>query len=171
MTTKYIIASGLAGLMLAAPAALVLAHEDGGADASVKADAGLHLGEILKAQFGGDVRKDADNDGDVDKADVKANVAALRSHVTAGVVTSVNGSGFVIDPVGKKSTTTISTNSSTVFKAKGGATSSAAVQVGSRVFVVGTTTATSSNGDSFSASLVALIGKGLGHLKFWHWFR
>lgn len=94
-----------------------------------------------------------------------------HSSVTVGTVVSINGSVFIIDPVGKKSTTTVSTNSSTVFKAKGATTSLSALEVGSKVFLFGTTTASSDTSASFSASLVKIIGEGLGHLRFWHWFR
>jgi hypothetical protein len=63
------------------------------------------------------------------------------------------------------------TNSNTVIKGKGDtATTSAALQVGQRVVVVGTTTATSTSGDTFTASIVKILGDGLKHLRFWLWF-
>lgn len=141
-------------------------------------DRGLHLGQIVHARIGAILGHEGRGDGDSDADDVHAQASAsLRaqikekfSHIAAGVVTSVSGSVFIIDPFGPKSTTTVSTNASTAFKVKGEATTSSALHIGSKVFLVGTTTATSTTGDSFSASLVALIGKGLGHIRFWMWF-
>jgi len=91
------------------------------------------------------------------------------SHIAAGIVTSIQGAVFTIDPVGAKSTTTVTTSSSTVFKVKGkgNATSSSAFQIGSLVVLKGTTTATSTSGDSFSASIVKILQNGFGHIRFW----
>lgn len=89
----------------------------------------------------------------------------------AGTVTSVNGSVFTINPFGPKATTTVTTNGSTIFKVNGSATTSSAVTVGSRVVVVGTTTATSSTGDSITASIVRIITEGLGRLGHFLGFR
>lgn len=156
MTTKFAIASAAAAVLLAG-APVAFAHENG--------DSGLHLGAFIKSQL------DVDHDGKIEKSErERSDLVDLKSHITVGTVTSINGSTFVVDPVGKKSTTTVSTDSMTVFKVKGEATSSSALAVGSKVFLFGTTTATSTAGDSFSASMVSIIGKGLGHLRFWLWF-
>src|SRR3989344_1246579 len=100
----------------------------------------------------------------------RAEVAKKRSYVTAGIVTAVNGSTFTIESLGAHPKTIVTTDASTVIKARGGATTTSAIAVGSQVFVLGTTTATSTTGDSFSASLVRVLGKGFGHLRFWLWF-
>lgn len=82
-----------------------------------------------------------------------------------GVVTSVNGSTFTIDPIGKNATTTVSTNASTTYRVNGTATTSGALAVGSKVLLMGTTTSDS----SISASLVSIFSKGFGFVK--HMFR
>lgn len=160
MTTKLIAASALAGvLLMGAPVAF--AHDNGGRGE----DKGLTIGQSIKAEI------DLDHDGKVEKDEREEAKDTLRTHVTAGVVTSINGSTFVIDPKGKQATTTVTTNGSTIFTVKGVATSSSALKVGSKVFLVGTTTATSTvTGDSFTASFVNIMAKGFGHLRFWLWF-
>ncbi|MDE2071618.1 MAG: hypothetical protein KGI70_02730 [Patescibacteria group bacterium] len=179
MKTKLLIGALSAALLVGAPAA-ALAH-DGGDDnglhigENADVNAGLHLGQILgvRAHGDGDINGDDDNDGDhgtVEASSIERANADFRSHVAVGTVTAINGSTITIDPVGKDATETITTNSSTVFKAEGSATTSPAIAVGDRVFAVGTTTATSTTqGDTFAASLIAMIGNGLKHLG--HFFR
>ncbi|HVU75887.1 MAG TPA: DUF5666 domain-containing protein [Candidatus Paceibacterota bacterium] len=104
-----------------------------------------------------------------DTSSLRAKFEEKMSHVTGGIVTAVNGSVFTIDSV-LNPTTTVVTDSNTVIKAKGGATTTAALQVGQRVVVVGTTTATSTSGNTFTASIVKILGDGLKHLRFWMWF-
>jgi len=150
MYGKFIIALGLLGsLMLAAPA---LADEQGsdlGARAEIRASIVDRIRAIRPIQTGVTTQ--------------------VSGHLVGGVVTSVDGLTFVIDPFGNKPTTTITTDSATVFDSRG-ATTSAAVAVGSKVLVFGSTTATSTNGDTFAAALVKILGDGWGHLRVWlHW--
>jgi len=109
----------------------------------------------------------------VDTSAIRERFAEARSHVSTGVVTAIDGSVITINPVGAKATTSIVTDVSTVFKARGEATTSSAISVGSKVFAIGTTTSTSTStsGDTFVASMVKLIGDGFKHLRFWAWFR
>lgn len=176
MNTKVIVSSAFALLLLlSAPTAFA---------SEGKGEAGLHLGIGKFLGFNGDasaraeMRKDHDEDRDEDHDEdrearkerreaFRAEMAERLSHISAGIVTSINGSIFTIDPFGAKSTTTVTTTSGTTFKAKGEATTSSALTVGSKVFLFGTTTATSSTGDSFTASIVKLVGEGWGHFKFW----
>ncbi|MDB5238528.1 MAG: hypothetical protein JWM46_798 [Candidatus Kaiserbacteria bacterium] len=79
----------------------------------------------------------------------------------AGVVTSVNGSSFTVTPIGRNATTTVTTNGSTSYLVNGTASTSAALTVGSRVLIVGTTTSDT----SISASLVSIFSKGFGFVK------
>jgi hypothetical protein len=104
-----------------------------------------------------------------DTTSLRAKFVEKMSHITGGIVTSVSGSVFTIDNA-KSPTTTVVTDSNTVIKGKGGATTTAALRVGQSVVVVGTTTATSSTGETFTASIVKIIGDGLKHLRFWMWF-
>jgi len=172
MSSKIALASVLAVIALSiAPAVFADEGQQGGLSA------GLHLGQFVRAHVDGSLNH-KDRENDADDVDVHANASTSPraqweeklSHIAVGVVTSINGSVFTIDPFGAKSTTTVTTTAGTTFNAKGNATTSAALHVGSKVFLVGTTTATSTTGDSFTASLVDLIGKGLGHLRFWMWF-
>ncbi|HVM59004.1 MAG TPA: hypothetical protein VMT80_01605 [Candidatus Paceibacterota bacterium] len=180
MNTKLAFASGLAALLFAAaPAASAHglglniglgAHADANDRSQVHAD-GLNL------SLGAHAHADADADDHVRATassthdSWRAKMEESFSHMTLGIVTSITGSTFTIDPVGAKSTTTVSTNSSTVFRAHGAATTSSALAVGAKVLLFGTTTATSTAGDSFSASFVKIFEHGLGHLRFWAWFR
>lgn len=91
--------------------------------------------------------------------------------VAAGVVTSMNGTVFTIDAFKRNATTTVTTDANTAFKINGQATTSAALGVGSKVVLFGTTTATSTSGDAFSASVVHIMTKGLGYMKYWFWLR
>ncbi len=82
----------------------------------------------------------------------------------AGVVTSISGNTFTINPVGNGATTTVTTNASTTYKVNGQATTSSALAVGSNVIVAGTSTSDT----SITASLVSIWNIGLGFLR--HWF-
>jgi hypothetical protein len=105
-----------------------------------------------------------------DTTSLRTKLTETLSHVTGGIVTSVSGSVFTLDSL-KNPTTTVVTDSTTVIKGKGGtATTTAALKVGQSVVVVGTTTATSSTGETFTASIVKILGDGLKHLRFWMWF-
>lgn len=166
MNTKILFVSGaIAAALFAATPALAHSDKSGGEGDRLKVGAfmGLHLGE-WKENFR--------NLSHEEKKELKETIKEKRSHFSAGTVTSVSGSTFVIDPVGKKkATTTVSTTGSTIFKVNGQATTSSALQVGSKVFLVGTTTATSTAGDTFTASIVNIITRGFGHVKHWLWFR
>lgn len=102
----------------------------------------------------------------LDTTSLRVKVQNALSHVTGGIVTAVNGATFSIDNL-LNPTTTVVTNSNTVVKGKDGATTTAALQVGQRVIVVGTTTATSTSGDTFTASIVKILGNGLHNLRLW----
>lgn len=162
-TTKIIATVALASMLLAATPAF--AHGDKGEGSRGKN--GFHLGIYMK-----EWKEKFRNLSETEKKELKETIKEKRSHFSAGVVTSVSGSTFVLDPIGKKkATTTVSTTGSTVFKVNGQATTSSALQVGSKVFLVGTTTATSTAGDTFTASIVTIITRGFGHVKHWFWFR
>lgn len=178
MDTKYILASTTVGIMLLSTGT-AFADSDKGEGSEHGLKLGFHIGKMigLNSEIDHDRRdkdKDRHDDDDRDgktKAEIRAEMAARLSHITGGIVTAVNGSIFTIDPFGNKSTTTVTTDSSTVFKTKGSATSTSALTVGSKVLVMGTTTATSTSGDAFTASLVKFIGEGFGHLRFWFGLR
>ncbi len=106
----------------------------------------------------------------IDLTFLRASAADARSHVRVGIVTAVDGGTFTIESFGAHPKTIVTTDASTVIKAKQDATTSSAITVGSQVFVVGTTSTASSTNETFTASLVRILGKGLGHLKFWLWF-
>jgi hypothetical protein len=91
---------------------------------------------------------------------------ARHDNVVTGKVTAVDGSVITIDPVGKKTSTTINPSASTSVLLKGEATTTSAIQVGSKVAVVGSTTATSETGDTITASVIRLAHKGWGYFKF-----
>lgn len=180
MKSKLLIVAATAGLLLAAAAPALadegtaFAQADVSGSANVQDKGGSNLGSFIGAHLGLD-QKDGDDNGTSTDNDndghhvATSTIMKVRPPVTGGFITSIDGSTFTV--AGKGSTTTVTTDSATVFKAKGGATTSAALSVGERVAVVGTTTASSSVGDSVTASLVALIGKGLAHLRFWMWFK
>lgn len=154
--TKVAIGSLAAALMLAV-SPFAFAHSKDKGD-----DNGFRFGSFIKAHL------DVNDDGKISKDErEKADLAELRTHLNIGTVTAINGSTFTIDPKGPKSTTTVTTNASTVFTAKGAATTSSALKVGSKVFLVGTTTASSTTGDSFTASVVNIFAKGFGHMRGW----
>lgn len=106
-----------------------------------------------------------------EKEEVRESIAAKLGRITVGTITSINGALLTINPFGAKATSTVTTDANTVFKARGDATTTAALSVGQQVLVIGTTTATSTTGDSITASVVKVLGKGLGHLRFWLWFQ
>lgn len=84
----------------------------------------------------------------------------------SGTVTSINGNTFVVDG---RATTTVTVNGDTKIVSRDGATTTAAITEGSRVIAFGSTTATSTSGNSFTASVVIVFNKAMGHLK--HWLR
>lgn len=163
MTTKILFATVLAGMLsFVAPAAF--ADEGGHGDAGV--NLGLHVGQLVSVRAHGQGHAEADGDKDDARATTTASSSTgFFDHVTAGIVTSVSGGIFTIDPFGPDSTTTVTTDASTTFRGKGHATSTAPLSVGSRVIVVGTTTATSTSGDTFTAAIVKILGHGFGHLR------
>ncbi len=111
--------------------------------------------------------KDDNRDNDHRKDDKNKHDTASLNRVTAGIVTSVNGSSFVIDPFGKKATTSVATNASTTFSIGGNkaTTSSATLASGSHVVIFGSYS-TSTN--TITASNVMILAKGWGWLK--HFF-
>lgn len=150
-------------------------------------DNGLHLGQFINAsikdrlQIALQAKVHEDNDMDEDGG-IRATSTATATRerhgkregffermgrATAGIVTSVDGALFTVDPFGAKSTTAVTTDASTTFKVRGQATTSAALTTGAHVIVIGSTTATSTSGDNISASLVIIIRNGWGHLRHW----
>lgn len=93
----------------------------------------------------------------------KREAIAKLENLRAGIVTSVSGNGFTMTRFGTGTAATVSTNSSTVVKVNGQATTSAAITPGSAVIVVGTTSTTTA--DTFAGSVVHVITKGFGWLK------
>lgn|SRR3989338_2167321 len=81
--------------------------------------------------------------------------------MSIGVISSISGSVFTINPTGAGSTTTVETNVTTLFR--GGATSSQSLTTGSTVLVLGTTS--SSTPSAISASLVVMFKDGFHFLK------
>jgi hypothetical protein len=166
-----VLAGSTAAMLLAAAPLLASAHEavisaNAQAQAEAHSNNGLHLG-ILASIFG----KGHDNDGDSDNNDdnrpaTTTQPHAPRTHAEVGIISSIEGSTFTLIPLGHKhATTTVSTASTTVFHADGEATSSSALKVGSRVAIVGTTTASS----TITASMVNIFTHGFGWLKhFFH---
>lgn len=171
MRNKFLAGSALTAILVAGAPFVALAH-----DTNAQAKAGFNLGSVnlssfVNAHFSG---HDKDGKKDDNKVPKKAHVIATSTpfaSIAAGKVTAINGSVLTIVGLFGHSTTTVVTDANTVFKAKGNATTSTAISVGGRVFVVGTTTATSTAGNTMSASIVEVIGKGLGHLRFWLWFK
>ena len=145
-------------LLMATPA---LAHSNRSVNASGEMDvkSGLHLGSVVRHD------KDEDREDKRDKrnADRQAFLAAIGA-ANAGIVTSVNGSTFLLNSFGKNGTTTVTTDASTVYKVNGVATTSAALSAKSRVIVFGTTSSTGIN-----ASIVSILNIGRGFFK--HFFR
>lgn len=139
-------------------------------------DAKFKTGSLADISIGDRIRAWGDIDGATVKASHIFEVSLEKmkkakdrlSHVALGVVTSVNGSVFTIDPVKRNGTTTVTTDANTTFTVNGQATTSSALGVGSKVLLFGTTTATSTSGSSFSASMVNIFANGFLHLK--HWF-
>src|SRR5262249_33970575 len=77
----------------------------------------------------------------------------------AGVVTAINGSQVTIANFGKAGSTIVTTNSGTQYSLNGTAASSSALSVGSSVFILGTSTATSTNA-TINAKIVLIITEG-----------
>ncbi len=101
----------------------------------------------------------------VNITEIKNEWREKAAHAKAGVVTAISGSGFTIEPFSLDSALSITTDSATLFKQNGEATTSSALAVGSRVMLSGTSTGST----SFSASIVEIFTKGFGHMK--HWFK
>lgn len=177
-----ILASSTAALLLASAPMLASAHDASvSANASVRGDSnpGLHLGswfhvgtptgksdlhEERDHDHGHDTDREHDDDND-HKPMASSTRPSKDMHATVGIVTSINGSTFTIDPVGEKSTTTVSTNNATTFRVNGQATSSGALKLGSQVAIIGTSTAST----SINASMVSIFSKGFGFFKhFFH---
>lgn len=166
---KYLVPAGIAALLLMS-APVASAHD-------IEADAGLNLklGHAVRTEVRADAKAQRTSDGDPrwskeEFAQWREDMKDKFSHFAVGVVTSIDGAILTLDPWGNKATTTVTTDSDTVFKTKSGtSTDISDVEVGSKVLVVGTTTATSSDGVSFTASIVKVIGEGFGHLRFWFW--
>jgi len=161
---KTVIASAAAAALLvtAAPALAHDGKENNSVRAEIRADLKLKLGEWKKEW------KEHKAEW---KEEWKERWAEKRSHVAAGKVESTSGSTIVIDAFGKQPTTTIVTDANTVFKFNGEATTSAAVTTGAKIFAIGTTTATSTSGNTFTASIVHIFTKGFGHIKHWFWHK
>jgi hypothetical protein len=142
------------------------------ADAEIKggAFADIEVGDtvIVKGEFDGSAVT-AEKIYDVTL--VRETIAERLSHFRVGEVTSVAGSVFTINPRGDKEVVTVTTDSNTAFRINGVATSESALTVGSKVFLTGTTTASSTDADAFSASIVDIITDGFKKLKHWFWFR
>jgi hypothetical protein len=93
--------------------------------------------------------------------------ASKFTNVRAGVVSAITSGGFLLNPFGSTSTSSVAINSATQIYAKGGATTSAAIADGSKVIAFGTTSATSTD-SSFVASVILVLNHGFGFLK--HFF-
>ncbi|OGG50737.1 hypothetical protein A2763_02325 [Candidatus Kaiserbacteria bacterium RIFCSPHIGHO2_01_FULL_54_36] len=85
----------------------------------------------------------------------------------AGVVSSIDGQTFTIHPISKLATTTVTTDATTVFRVNGVATTSDALDVGSRVIVFGTSTSDT----SITASFVSILNHSFGWFKHFFLFR
>lgn len=166
MTIQAMTKGGLWALAAIAVAAMLLvspvafAHDNDHRGDDKRGNHGLHLGSWFKAHL------DTNDDGEVSKDEREAKRhkwADLPGKINVGVVTSVSGSGFTIDPAGNKSTTTVTTNSDTTVK--GGDVDD--IEVGTRVVVVGTTTASTTSGDTVVASWIKMVGEGFGRLGLW----
>lgn len=155
-------------LLMATPA---LAHSNLSVNASGETDikSGLHRDSSVNKSDG--IKKDKKDKKDNDREDSRdkrnANKQAFLAAIgaaNAGIVTSVNGSTFLLNSFGKNDTTTVTTDASTVYKVNGVATTSAALSAKSRVIVFGTTSSTGIN-----ASIVSILNIGRGFFK--HFFR
>ena len=73
-----------------------------------------------------------------------------------GVVTSIDGSNFTVEPIGHEAPTTVFTDEITTFRVNGQATSSAQLEVGVHVALIGTV----SPDTSITASMVSIFNKG-----------
>lgn len=159
-------ASGAVAFSLLIMATPALAHSRVSVNSSIKGDnnPGLHLGSTLRISGDRDDDKERKNDDKEDrKDDRKADRQAFLSAIGAsgaGVVTSVSGSTFTLKSRGTNSTTTVATNTSTIYKVNGVATTSSALSAGSKVIVFGTTSPT-----GITASLVSILNVGRGFLK------
>lgn len=182
MYTKFIAGLGIAGMLLAS-APIAMAHERGDDDVranvstQVKTDNGLHLGWFLGKHNGGDDRDSKRDDKRIERHGTSTGTstkprhdnnqrARVNGNVVGGVVTSVSGNTFVI---GGKGTTTVTLASDAKVVSRDGSTTTAAITTGTKVIAFGTTTATSTNGNTFTASVVIVFNKAMGHLK--HWLR
>lgn len=102
-----------------------------------------------------------------EKSRISKEALITLDNVRAGIVTAVSGSGFTITRFGTGTSATVSTNASTTVKVNGLATTSSAITPGSTVFVVGTTS-TSTSAGTFVGDVVYVITKGFGWMK--HFF-
>lgn len=80
---------------------------------------------------------------------------------TIGTIASVNGSTFVISPIGTTSNVTIETTADTIFR--GQASDSSDLSTGHGAFVIGSTSSTSPN--TLTASIVVMFEDGLSFFK------
>jgi len=99
-----------------------------------------------------------------DRSTLKNEFKASLSGIAGGVVSAVSGNTITIASHGKVATTTVVTSGSTIVRAIGDASST--VGVGSRIFVVGTSSSSTPN--TITADFIAIVGKGFIHLK--HFF-
>ena len=176
-TTKYVLASSAVTLALLVAAPVLADSDNRGHRSDDDRDLGLGAVVRLIAQdydhrgIGETVRElakqqrdrhddDDDNDGDRGEHGQRAFLNAIGA-AGAGVVTSVSGSTFTINPIGAQTTTTVTTNASTTYLLNGQATTSNALSVGSNVFVSGTTTSDT----SITASIVSIWNSGIGFLR------
>src|SRR3989344_5333535 len=176
-TTKYVLASSAATLALLVAAPVLADSDNRGPSLGGNHDIGLGAVVRLFAKdddhrgIGESVRElakqqrdrhndDDDNDGDRGERGQHAFLNAIGA-AGAGVVTSVSGSTFTINPIGAQTTTTVTTNASTTYLLNGQATTSNALSVGSKVFVSGTTTSDT----SITASIVSIWNDGISFLR------
>ena len=115
--TKYLIASSAVALslLISAPAFA----DSVGLKSDTHLGLGFGLGSLIRAHVDTDndndvhststKQKDGKDNDDSDKGDKHERAFKLAS-TTVGTVTSVNGSVFVVDPIGKRATTTVTTN-------------------------------------------------------------
>ena len=167
--------------MLLASAPIAMAHERGDDDvranvsAEIKAkhdDKGLHLGWFIGKHKG-----DKNDDKKIERHGTTTATSTkhrrdrddndrprVTGNVVGGVVTSVSGNTFVI---GGKGTTTVTLASDAKVVGRDGATTTAAITAGTKVIACGSTTATSTSGNAFTASVIIVFNQAMGHLKHW----
>lgn len=95
-----------------------------------------------------------------DKSDT---TGKLFRAISIGTVTAVSGSTITFDTFGASGSATAVTNTSTKYSVNGAATTSAALKVGSRVIIAGSSTL--ATGGTINASIVYIFTEGISWLR------